>query len=113
MRLLILRLLGWKRFTYKSVSIFQREALVDQTIISQAIDDTVSVRAWCPAKALTIIVEDRDFSGLYNRKVRSEVVRFSGGWFARKSATVRLSHSLVNHTRLVELLREVGRVDKG
>ena len=79
MRLLILRLLGWKRFTYKSINIFQRAALIDQTIISQALDDTEKVRTWCPAKSLTIIIEDQDFSGLYNRRVRSEVVRFSGG----------------------------------
>ena len=62
MRLLILRLLGWKRFTYKSINIFQRAALIDQTIISQALDDTEKVRTWCPAKSLTIIIEDQDFS---------------------------------------------------
>lgn len=112
MRALFLRLLGWKRFTYKGVSIFQKNALIDQTALLGALEDTRRVRKWCDDKALTIVIEDEDFNGLYNRKVRSEVVRFTGGWFAKRSATVRVVASLVNHARLVDLLREVGRVDK-
>jgi len=113
MRALILRLMGWKRFLYSGVSIFQRGALIDQTVLARAIDETDRVRVWCASESLTIIIEDSNFSGLYDRKVRSEVVRFSGGWLTKKSATIRVVHSLVNHTRMVELLREVGRVDKG
>ena len=112
MRALILRFLGWKRFKHSKVTIFQKASLVDQTLIASAIDETAKFRQWCKSDQITIIVEDSDFSGLYERRVRSEVVRFTGGWFTKRSATLRVVHSLITHNRLVELLREVGRVDK-
>ena len=112
MRAWLMRLFGWRVFRIGDVRLFQRDVLVDQTCIAKALQETSGLRRWCKDKDLTIMIEDRDFPGLYGRLVRSEVIRFTSGVFRARSATIRIASSLVDYPRLVDLIREVGHVPK-
>jgi len=112
MRRLIMWIFGWRMFRWGKVKLYQRGALCDQLAIGEALDETKNLRRWCPDQRLSIVVEDGVFVGLYGRKTMTEVTRFSGWLFVKPSATVRIAAQAVTTTKMVDLLREVGRVDK-
>jgi hypothetical protein len=110
MKRFILRILGWYCFVYDRVCIYQKGCLVDQTLITDALDVTKPKRSWCDDRSLSIFVEPVPFRGVYGVKQTAEVARFDGWLFRRKSANIRIAAESLSSRRLVRLLTELNRV---
>ena len=106
----IMRLLGWSLFVYDKVCIYQKNCLVDQTIIVDAIEATKQRRTWCPDARLSIIVEPQEFRGIYGVNQTIEVARFDGWLFRGKSANIRIAARSLTLRRLTQLIVELNRV---
>jgi hypothetical protein len=109
---LVLKLLGWCFFGYKNISIYQRNCLVNQTLIQKAIDDTGKKRTWCEDRDLNIFVEAEDFRGIYGTIQKLEVTRFQGLFRRRNSANIRVSASHLSYDVMVKAIKELSRDDK-
>jgi hypothetical protein len=101
-------LMGWRRFTSGAVQIYQRDCLVDQTVIAEALTVTKGIRAWCTDDRLTIFIEAAPFRGERGALSTGEVARYSK-W--KKTATVRVYGGLLTVETLGSLLRGLTRVD--
>lgn len=110
MKRFLLKLLGWACFVYDKVSIYQRNCLVDQTIISEVLDATKSRRVWCGDRRLTIYIEGSPFVGVYGVEQTVEVARFDGWLFRGKSANIRIASGSLSVARLTDLIVELNRV---
>lgn len=99
---------GWRRFSVGPIKVFQRNVLVDQTVILDALNATKSVRDWCDDESLSIFIEEKPFSGGYGTTAKAELARFRR---FGKSASLTICASSVTYERMVELLRGLSRVD--
>lgn len=110
MKRLIWRLLGWGLFVYDKVSIFQKNCLVDQTIVAEALEITKAKRTWCEDRRLSIFIEPAPFRGVYGVTQTVEVARFDGWIFRGKSANIRIAAESLTLNRLVDLIGDLNRV---
>jgi len=109
MKRLIWRLLGWGIFVYDKVSIFQRNCLVDQTMIQEALDVTKSKRSWCKDTHLSIFIEPTSFRGIYGLQQTVEVARFDKGFLRSRSANIRIAAPMVKLPVLIDVISELNR----
>lgn len=109
MKRLIWRLLGWGIFVYDKVSIFQKNCLVDQTLIQDALDATKSKRVWCEDRDLSIFIEPAPFKGIYGVEQTVEVARFNKSLLRRRSANIRIASTMVNLPVILKVISELNR----
>ena len=101
-------ILGWRRFSINGVSVYQRNVLIDQTVVGLALSETENKRSWCQNSRLSVFIENGSFSGSYGATATAELSRFRR---FGNSATLKISSSMINYETLVKLLRGLNRVD--
>ena len=105
---LVAWIFGWRWFLAGRVTVFQKNVLINQLIIKEALDATKGTRDWCEDEDLRIFIEDKPFSGGYGTTARAELARFRR---FGKSASLTICSDNVTYESMVELLRGLGRVD--
>jgi hypothetical protein len=101
-------LMGYRLFTIGDVKVFQRDTLVDQLMIGEALTLTRRARGWCKDSDLIIRIETSAFEGEYGTTSTGEVARYRRG---RNRAAIRVSGPSLNFEGFIKLLEQLRRVD--
>lgn len=101
-------LMGYRMFSIGDVRVFQRDTLVDQIMVGEALTLTRRARNWCKDRDLIIRIEGGAFSGEYGTTATGEVAKYKR---FKNRAVIRVSGPSLNFEGLIKLLEKLRRVD--